>query len=462
MLNTNSPPKPFDLLFFEKYILFACLRKGDIDFHSTCVEHLHPELFRNPIIAKVMRVIQGFYLEHDRIPNLQEIRVSITDKDDLKKFKTVLDEIKEFDKELDSKWLVLQTEIFVRQRMALNLIESSVEKYSKDAVLDEGTLISGIDKITELSFADNVGHIFFDQECMDNFIAFLNQKDAFISTGYKELDEDMKGGFFKEGKALYTFCGPTNIGKSIVLANIAANTIRQNLKVLLISFEMSQLRYAKRIASILTSINSDDLATTENLSENLFSVQRQNDNAQLIVKEFPPGIMTPRTIAGFIRKLKKKMNFSPDMVIMDYHTLMQPTQRQESSHKSLQKVTQETRALSYAFPCPIISVIQMNREGGEGGSKSVSKVSGSWDMMADIDTNINIWQEPGDREAGVLRYMVTKGRDGDKGIERIWQINYKNMQLTETNPHHTHTTKEQEALDIMLKSDAVDIFDFSA
>ena len=53
---------------------------------------------------------------------------------------------------------------------------------------------------------------------------------------------------------MYIFAGPTNVGKSIFLSNVATNAAEAGNKVLVVSLEMSEMIYSKRITSKLTSL----------------------------------------------------------------------------------------------------------------------------------------------------------------------------------------------------------------
>ena len=66
------------------------------------------------------------------------------------------------------------------------------------------------------------------------------------------MDERLDGGFLEAGRAMYIFAGPTNVGKSIFLSNVATNAAEAGKKVLVVSLEMSEMIYSKRITSKLT------------------------------------------------------------------------------------------------------------------------------------------------------------------------------------------------------------------
>ena len=111
------------------------------------------------------------------------------------------------------------------------------------------------------------------------------------------------------------FAGQVNVGKSIVLGNVAANMVLANKNVLLVTLEMSEFMYAKRISTQLTQIPHNDLKSyTNELKESLEGIKK-NLNSRLIIKEYPPKTVTVRQIDAFITKLKHK-GFVPDLSLI--------------------------------------------------------------------------------------------------------------------------------------------------
>ena len=74
-------------------------------------------------------------------------------------------------------------------------------------------------------------------------------EENYIPSGWDWLDRRLDGGFLESGRALYVFAGQTNVGKSIFLGNVAVNAAAQGRNVLLITLEMPELIYAKRIST---------------------------------------------------------------------------------------------------------------------------------------------------------------------------------------------------------------------
>ena len=107
--------------------------------------------------------------------------------------------------------------------------------------------------------------VFLQEQCLDYFddidkhIADLTVSESVIPSNWEWLDNKLGGGFLENGKAIYVFAGETNIGKSIFLGNLATNICGQNKTVLLVSLEMPEMIYARRISSDVTKIPIGEL-----------------------------------------------------------------------------------------------------------------------------------------------------------------------------------------------------------
>lgn len=218
---------------------------------------------------------------------------------------------------------------------------------------------------------------------------------------------------------------------SIVLGNISANVFLQSYNVVIISLEMSEFRYAKRIASIMSKIPQVDLVSKQDEYVEFVNTQNKTNTARLFIKEFPTKQVSAKHVAGYIKKLERKKGFKPDLIILDYHTLLKPSIPQGSKHADMQFTTQESRALTYIFNCPLVSAAQLNRSDGNVTGPSLDRIAGSWDMLSDLDYLVNIWQTEEDREAELLRWEIKKGRDSEKNNSHYWNVDYSTLRLFE-------------------------------
>ena len=227
-----------DLDFFEKVIFQQCVAKNG-EYLASCVEYLDKSIFKNKDIAAIMDIIKSFYLENNSAPNITEIKARLTSTQLKNNFRDAVMELKTLDKDHSPVELTKNTEYFLKQRNYYNLLESSVNYFADKKELNTDDFHKEIDKINTISLIDNLGLDYFGDT--DRVVEYLQQEDTFISTGYRGLDDAFGGGFFKEGKALYCIGGETNVGKSILLGNIATNVILQNHNVIIFTLEMSEM-----------------------------------------------------------------------------------------------------------------------------------------------------------------------------------------------------------------------------
>lgn len=218
---------------------------------------------------------------------------------------------------------------------------------------------------------------------------------------------------------------------SICLANIVVNTLMQNKRVVIISPEMSEMRYAKRISGMLTGIAINTLGDNIERFDEKVAEFVEKYRSKLIIKEVPTKGVSAKNILGYLLKLKNRKQFIPDLICIDGHSLLKSSINQGSPHANIQYIVQECRGLSYIFPAPILTVSQLNRTAHKTSNPGLDATSGSWDSIADLDGKINIWQTDEDREANIIRYSGKKVRDGAKGAEGFLTIDYDTLRLTE-------------------------------
>ncbi len=419
-----------DLDLFEKVIFQQCMKKDGI-FLASCIDYIDKNVFKNKDIGIIMEVIKTFFLENDKIPSVTELKLRLVSTVLKDAFRTCVESIRNLDTDYSDEALYKDAEYFFKQRKYMEVVEKAIDSQATKKEIEADDIQREIDKAAAISLIDNLGLDFFGDN--QRVVDFLLTPDKFISTGYKELDDAFGGGLYKEGKALYCISGETNVGKSIVLANIVVNVLLQDLNVVIYTLEMSEMRYAKRISAILTDIA---LATLPEKIDNYKAYIRdfvKKYKSRLIIKEFATKSISAKHIQAFNKKLKQRKDFVPAVMAFDYHLLMKASIVQPSKHAEMQFITQETRGLTYVFNCPAITVAQLNRSSHKATSPGLDAMSGSWDQNADYDSIVNIWQTDEDREANQLQYEGKKARDGGKGIAGVFEIDYNTLRLT--SPH---------------------------
>lgn len=191
----------------------------------------------------------------------------------------------------------------------------------------------------------------------------MKNPDAKMKTGWDSVDKYTNGGFLKDGKMLALFMAQAGLGKSVFLSNLGVNLLKQGLSVVVISLEMSQDVYASRFDAHISKCCINKLAENADTAvSRIKAFCAEHPGAQLHIKEHPPRSICARDIEQYLDNLKSAGK-TFDAIIIDYLNLVIPNHRTDSMFKDGLAVSEELRALSYKFGCPVISAVQCNTEG---------------------------------------------------------------------------------------------------
>jgi len=345
-----------DLNLFEKLIIYNALM--DSSYLESIIEHAKPSFFEDKNIRSVFESLSEYYSNYKKIPNITELKVHMVEPERRNALKQVVIGFENIDKNYDKEILLKNSERFFREKAVYStVLRTSIEVQSGE--INTTKILKEFEDACNISLVENFGFDYLEnieEHCED-----LKKVFDVIPTGWKWLDERIGGGFMTAGRALYVFYGVTNVGKSIFLGNIATNILDQNKTVVLISLEMSEQVYAKRISSQLSKIAMNDLSMqTEPLKQSIEKYKIQHKMSKLIIKEFPPKSVTPLQIKSYLDRLVKK-GIKPDVIVLDYINLLAPPEKGMNSYESVKQITEQIRALTYYFGCPLISATQSNR-----------------------------------------------------------------------------------------------------
>jgi hypothetical protein len=335
-----------------------------------------------------------------------------------------------------------------------------ITQYSHDFLMDESlkyikhvglysTLMNSFDEIektqeiicwddltniSNLSYDSDLGLDYFN--VIDDHIIELGKPDYRTSTGWITLDRYTNNGFYTEGRCLATFVAETGMGKSLMLSNIAANWLKMNKFVVIVSLEMSETVYATRIDAHLSRISMGAISESLNqLGVKLHEFKRSHFDAKLVIKEYPPDSISCSEIRTFIDSLVVSVGRKPDIILVDYINLLKPRtgSKNDNSYARIGTVSQDLRALSYLYKAPVVSATQCNREGYGTTDPAINNISDSMGIGFVSDFVGQLYQNDGDREAGVLNMKITKNRFG--GIinkHMTFDVDYGNLIISDS------------------------------
>ena len=428
-----------DFEYIERLIMKNCLENEQ--FLSVVIPYLNSDLFGNKHNKKLIGLLQKYFSKFNKRPTSTELSAFLSS-DKLKEAYTAVkkasDDITE---EVEYNTLLDHTEKFLKLQSFQNTLLTIAEKW--DSVSDKEDLVTfynSVEKIIGYSLRSSEGHNYFDdiQKHIDDLLTETNH----IKTGLDWMDEILQGGFSQEGRSMYIFAGETNVGKSIFLHNMAINAMKQNKKVILFSLEMSEQMYNIRITSTLSQIDNKELKSKiSEIKKGAEHFRMLRPDSGLIVKEYPPNTVTPSVLKTYIKQIVSTKKFKPDMIVVDYLNLLAGDGN--NSYEKIKNISEQLRALSYEFECPVITATQLNRTGYSGAGSSsqtqiydksgpgMSSVSESYGTGATADAVFGIFRTDQDKEDNAIHLNVMKNRFGtNNGVTRLG-IDYRTMTVFE-------------------------------
>jgi replicative DNA helicase len=405
-----QPQTKLDLDYFESILLYNSFTNPE--YLSSIISYIDSSFFNDKNIGKVVSKIVSFFNERGTVPTLPEIKARLTTEEDKKALAEIKPKLSSIEGQFNKDELVSNTEKFLKERFIYKTILNVAEKFSDQSFSIEETLVD-FEKAYNITLRENLGHWYFED--VDKHIKDLTAVYNPIPTGWDFFDKKTEGGLFP--KTLTVFAGQVNVGKSIVLGNITTNMLLADKNVLLISLEMSEFMYSKRISTQLTQIPHGDLKTfTEELKEQVLHIKK-NLNSKLVIKEYPPKTITVRQIDGFMTKLKHK-GFEPDIVVVDYINLIHPIAKNLNSYESVKEIAEHLRALSFKYNIPIVSATQLNRGSFNTASPGMEGISECIEVNQMITLRDGTTKKIGDVEFGD---QVTS----NDGFKTVTQVHHK-------------------------------------
>ena len=244
----------------------------------------------------------------------------------------------------------------------------------------------------------------------------VNQKQYFVTTGFKELDEIL-GGWDRKGEfALVT--ARTNAGKSWWLTKFLNEAaIQDGLVVGMYSGEMSEDKVGYRLDTINSNLSNFKIAKgVEEVQESYYKFKE--DQKQLVNKFY---VCTPNSLGGMatIAKLKAFVGkYHIQLLGIDQYSLLKDANNSKNRNDRFESLSMELKLLQTQLQIPIIVVAQLNRAAAakDVNNPETDMIAGSDRIAQDATTIISLKQ----RENDVMELRVMKHRDGHVGDKLLY------------------------------------------
>jgi len=388
--------------------------------------------FEDDRISGIVNLIISYNRKYTNVPTLNIINELIkkycekTSKD-ISEHSEVLLECLNIKIEHDDTCIRNNIEFFIKNKGVYYTILDGIEDLEKTK--DVSKCIEKFEKINNISFDDDLGFDYFNE--LDAHIDFLINPDSKLPMGIKWLDEVTHGGLLKEGKCLAVFMAQPGLGKSLMLGNLAYRWLKQDKTIVIISCEMSKDVYGRRIDALISNDNIDELHITH--KESFSKIRRfkaDHPNARLFIKEYPPASARSNDIKIYIDTLISR-GIRPDVIVIDYLNLVLPNYSAGAgSYFDILQVSQNLRALSYLYECPVVTATQSNGDGINNANIGLEHISESKGTGHTGDFICALYQLPDDIDAGIINGKILKNRLGGKhGKVHSFKLNDKTLML---------------------------------
>ena len=251
-----------------------------------------------------------------------------------------------------------------------------------------------------------------------------------VRTGWAALDSMLGGGL--DISTLNILMGSTNSGKSLWLQNMASQIANMGYNVVYFTLEMSEAKVLKRIGSMRLKIPINQYDEKSNNTEYIKSKIKDlhegnnlagdpgglftNKMGKINVKFFAAGTATVHDLENHIKNLEQKAGFKPDVIIVDYITLLAPVKGlgvDSNLYLKGKHLAESLRAMGSTYQVPVLTAIQVAKDAWNAADVTLDKVPESKAIAETADTFWAIIRTETMKRDNKYIMKLLKQRDGD-------------------------------------------------
>ena len=397
-----------------------------------------PGFFSNNDLDQIAKLSKKFYTDFGESPSREQMKALI--KDDPNEIpESIVSSIYDINiNEYDQDWLKRTGEAWVKWKHFDKQLVRTIEYVKTQDVSPENVedvvtrAIGMISTEGSLNFDTDIGLDFFKPE---DHVQRTSKK---IETGWTFVDNVSGGGY--DTKSLIVYAGEQNIGKSIWLANDAANFVRMGHNVVFITAEMSAQKVLKRIGANLLSIPmpqyDEKTGNRDYMKRRLEKISRGLlPPGKLFVKEMPTSQGTVLDIEAYLKDLEETQDHKVNVLVVDYINILANYRNPntENTYMKIKQIAEDLRALAVKRDMLVISATQINRGAWDATEVRMENIAESAGLAHTADVMYALIQDSMMHANREYWLKVLKIRDGQgKGTRCRFNIDYDHMRLTET------------------------------
>jgi len=401
---------------------------SDEDYTRKVIPFMKPEYFHESSERKLFGYIESFITKYNSMPTVEAIDIAVQndktvnerDYKDINETLTKLDA----DLEVNSKWLLEETEKFCKDKAVYNAIMESIKIIDgENKAQSQDGIPSILQEALSVCFDNNVGHDYLDNS--DSRYDFYHRDETKMPFDLEMFNKITNGGL--PNKTLNIALAGTGVGKSLFMCHMAAGALGQGKNVLYITLEMAEERIAERIDANLMNVNIQDL---KDLSKSMFDNRvdkiRKKTEGKLIIKEYPTASAHVGHFKALLNELTLKRNFSPDIIFIDYLNICASSRFKPgagvNSYTYVKAIAEELRGFAVEFDLPVVSATQTTRGGYANSDVELTDTSESFGLPATADLMFALISTEELEKMGQLMVKQLKNRYNDPGMNKRFMI----------------------------------------
>lgn len=356
-----------------------------------------------PPLDGVVDYVMNHFKEYHTIPSMDvidaELDVKLKPRDlDPADEQFLLDEIEKLCQEEDMKEAIL----------------SSVD------LLNDGNMHAIAERVRQsllIKLDSRVGTDLFDdpQARIEN----MDQNVEEISMGIAAFDDLTNN--IRRGE-LGAFFATTAGGKSVSLANVAKNLSKRGYTGLIISFELREELYSKRLDSIFTGLDiAQHKMFAADIAEKLEELKDKDGYGRVVTKKMRFG-STPSMVRTVIMEYILLYGKAPDYLILDYLTLMGVDsangRRDMNRFDEDEKKVFSVKDIIDEYNMYGFTAGQINRDGYDITNLNPSHVAGGISVINALDWAIGLVATEEDIDNNQVQAVQMKVRNGEKTTQK--------------------------------------------
>ena len=386
---------------------------------------LKPEYF-NQADLTIYRLISDFIDTYNNCPTTEALDIALQKKNlNEGDFKAAVELIRELTPtEVNTDWLITETEKFCKDKAVYNAILKSIEIIDgRDKKHTTEALPSILQEALAVGFDNSVGHDYILDA--SNRFDFYHRVETRIPFDLDYFNRITNGGM--PNKTLNVVLAGTGVGKSLFMCHVAASTLAQNRNVLYITMEMAEERIAERIDANLMNLDMDQLHDLpKTMYDNRIDKIKDKTQGRLIIKEYPTAGAHCGHFKALLNELSLKQSFHPDIIIVDYLNICTSSRIKQgagvNSYTYIKAIAEEMRGLAVEHNVPILSATQTTRGGYGNTDVDLTDTSESFGLPATVDFMFALISTEELEQLNQLMVKQLKNRYIDPTVNRKFMI----------------------------------------